>query len=71
MKLYQSRREIATLAAGCFWCVEAVFKELKGVQSVRSGYAGDSAATANYRSVCGGETGKTDRNQDELHEMVH
>src|SRR6266700_3997113 len=48
--------KIAVLAGGCFWCVEAVFKELPGVISVRNGYAGDSAATANYRTVCSGRT---------------
>ena len=47
---------IAVLAGGCFWCVEAVYKELDGVLEVTSGYAGDTEATADYRTVCGGRT---------------
>lgn len=45
------------LGGGCFWCVEAVFKELDGVTNVRPGYAGGTAATADYKTVC---TGRTD-----------
>src|SRR5437867_11406094 len=52
----EAQQKIAVLAGGCFWSVEAVFKELRGVSSVRNGYAGDSAATANYRTVCSGRT---------------
>jgi peptide-methionine (S)-S-oxide reductase len=44
------------LGGGCFWCVEAVFTELDGVTDVRPGYAGDSAATADYKTVCSGRT---------------
>lgn len=44
------------LGGGCFWCVEAAFRELEGVSSVVSGYAGDSEACANYGAVCSGAT---------------
>lgn len=49
--------QVAVLAGGCFWCVEAVYKQLDGVTSVRSGYAGGTAETANYETVCSGTTG--------------
>ena len=47
----------AVLAGGCFWCVEAVYQPLDGVQSVVSGYAGGDADSANYEAVCSGRTG--------------
>ena len=47
----------ATFGAGCFWCVEAVFQDLKGVQSVESGYAGGHVKNPAYREVCSGSTG--------------
>jgi len=48
--------KLAVLAGGCFWCVEAVYRELDGVLSVTSGYAGGSAETADYKTVCTGQT---------------
>ncbi|MFA5353872.1 MAG: peptide-methionine (S)-S-oxide reductase MsrA [Thermodesulfovibrionales bacterium] len=51
------KRDKATLGAGCFWCVEAVFRELEGVEKVVSGYAGGSAANPTYEQVCTGTTG--------------
>lgn len=49
--------EIATLAGGCFWCLEAVYLELKGVTKVVSGYAGGRRPNPTYEQVCGGGTG--------------
>ena len=49
--------ETATLAGGCFWCLEAVFLELRGVESVVSGYAGGHAPDPTYAQVCSGSTG--------------
>lgn len=49
--------EIATFGAGCFWCVEAVFEELKGVQKVEAGYAGGEIENPTYKQVSSGTTG--------------
>ena len=52
----QTRFETATIAGGCFWCLEAVFERLRGVERVVSGYTG-GGGPASYREVCGGRTG--------------
>jgi peptide-methionine (S)-S-oxide reductase len=49
--------ETATLAGGCFWCLEAVYLRVRGVQRVASGYAGGHVANPSYRAVCTGTTG--------------
>jgi peptide-methionine (S)-S-oxide reductase len=49
--------EVATLAGGCFWCLEAVYDLLKGVKSVESGYMGGKVANPSYQQVCTGNTG--------------
>src|SRR3954463_15379859 len=49
--------ETATLGGGCFWCLEAVFKDLRGVTSVMSGYAGGHVPNPSYQAVCTGQTG--------------
>lgn len=48
--------ETATLGGGCFWCVEAIYQDVKGVESVVSGYSGGTAETADYETVCSGRT---------------
>jgi peptide-methionine (S)-S-oxide reductase len=50
-------KEVATLAAGCFWSMEAIFEQLKGVEKVESGYAGGHVANPSYKKVCTGTTG--------------
>jgi peptide-methionine (S)-S-oxide reductase len=50
-------REVATLAGGCFWCLEAVYEQLKGVEKVVSGYMGGHVPNPSYNAVCGGHTG--------------
>ncbi len=49
--------EVATLGSGCFWCSEAIFSQLKGVEKVESGYSGGRSANPSYQDVCSGTTG--------------
>ena len=53
----QASQAIATLAGGCFWCVEAVFENVRGVSKVESGFAGGVMLNPTYRQVCSGESG--------------
>jgi peptide-methionine (S)-S-oxide reductase len=52
-----SRTEVATLGGGCFWCLEAIYEELRGVEKVESGYSGGAVPNPTYRQVCAGITG--------------
>ena len=52
-----SRSEVATLGGGCFWCLEAVYQELRGVEKVESGYSGGDVPNPTYRQVCSETTG--------------
>lgn len=49
--------DVATLGGGCFWCLEAVYDQLRGVESVESGYMGGKVANPTYKAVCTGQTG--------------
>jgi peptide-methionine (S)-S-oxide reductase len=53
----EPNKEVATLAGGCFWCLEAVFNDLRGVEKAVSGYAGGGVPNPTYRAVCTGMTG--------------
>ncbi len=52
-----NRTEVATLGGGCFWCLEAVYLDMRGVLKVESGYANGDVPNPTYRQVCGGDTG--------------
>jgi len=62
--------ETATLAGGCFWCIEAVFRRLKGVVRVVSGYTGGSVADPTYQDVCSGDTGHAEAVQIDFDPQV-
>lgn len=53
----KNNKELATLGGGCFWCLEAVFEQMRGVERVESGYCGGATANPTYHQVCGGSTG--------------
>lgn len=53
----QDGKEVATFAGGCFWCTEAIFQEVKGVEQVTSGYIGGTVKNPTYREICTGTTG--------------
>lgn len=53
----ENRREVAILGGGCFWCLEAVYERLSGVESVVSGYCGGHLASPTYHEICAGQSG--------------
>ena len=56
-------KEVVTFGGGCFWCTEAVFEQLKGVDKVESGYSGGTVPNPSYEQVCMGNTGHAEANQ--------
>jgi peptide-methionine (S)-S-oxide reductase len=62
--------EVATLASGCFWCSEAIFKRVKGIKNVLPGYSGGTAKDPSYDEVCGGKTGHAESVQVEFDPKV-
>lgn len=65
-----NKTEIATLANGCFWCTEAIFKRVKGVKSILPGYAGGTVKNPSYDQVCTGKTGHAESIQIEFDPKV-
>ena len=64
------KTETATLAGGCFWCTEAIFKRLKGIISVKPGYAGGNIENPSYEQVCTGKTGHAEAIQIEFDSSI-
>src|SRR5438874_8943567 len=64
------RTESGTLAGGCFWCLEAVYELLNGVEKIRSGYAGGSVPFPTYDQVCSGRTGHAEAVQFDFNPAV-
>ena len=62
-QINSTNKEVATLGGGCFWCLEAVYDQLKGVLSVKSGYSGGEVPNPSYRLVCTGTTGHAEVTQ--------
>jgi peptide-methionine (S)-S-oxide reductase len=62
--------ETATLGGGCFWCIDTIFRELKGVEKVESGYAGGKTISPTYKDVCSGTTGHAEVVQVEFDPSV-
>jgi peptide-methionine (S)-S-oxide reductase len=58
-----SPKEVVTVGGGCFWCTEAVFEQLKGVEKVESGYSGGTVPNPSYEQVCNGDTGHAEVSQ--------
>jgi methionine-S-sulfoxide reductase len=65
-----AQTETATLGGGCFWCTEAIFRSLKGVESVESGYSGGHTKNPTYQEVCTGETGHAEVIQIKFNSQV-
>jgi peptide-methionine (S)-S-oxide reductase len=65
-----NEREVATLGGGCFWCLDAVYRQLRGVEKVESGYAGGSKPNPTYKEVCTGTTGHAEVVQVTFDPMV-
>lgn len=61
--------EVATLAGGCFWCLEAVFREVDGVENVVSGYTGGATVNPTYEQVCSGKTSHAEAVQVSFHPL--